>query len=297
MKKGFVLLVLLVTQALGQGHQWKKIEIDGVAYVSMADVASFYRFNDPVNDGEKVILKNKDVTMVFEGGSKEADFNGVGFLLSQELLKKDGEFLLSTTDLNLIVDSVLRPARVRGLGKFDTVIFSLAFPKDGPDGKGFKSELEKKVNALGFKTVFVEDRLQVIQLQDRLGNEGAVYLEVVVLEGKRAILKTQSLGASAKPGLALSTGLHWSVLQGFKRSKVVALEDGRITLGNGEQLKKLKLPASRMELTMAFSDNEGAQVAPGRFDRGMAKFVGAALGFTRKAAQQRAEKEVAAEEK
>jgi hypothetical protein len=78
---------------------------------------------------------------------------------------------------------------------------------------------------------------------------------------------------------------------------VVALEDGRIALGNSEQLKTLELPASRMELTMAFSENEGVQAAPGRFDRGMAKFVGAALGFTRKAAQQRVEKEAAAEEK
>ena len=50
-----------------------------MAYVSMADVASFYRFKDLIIDEDKVTLKNKDVTMVFEGRTEKADFNGVGF--------------------------------------------------------------------------------------------------------------------------------------------------------------------------------------------------------------------------
>ena len=98
---------------------------------------------------------NKDLTMIFEGGIKNASFNKVGFLLGRKLVQREGEAWFPVADFTLMIDPVLHSAQVRGLGGFDTVIFNLDFPEGFLTGNQFETELRRRVETHGFKVVFL----------------------------------------------------------------------------------------------------------------------------------------------
>lgn len=83
-------LMLLVVQTFGQEFKWNKVKVDGVDYISIAQLALLYGFNGPEIKGDEVTLMNKDLTMIFEGGTKNASFNKVGFLLGRKLVQREG---------------------------------------------------------------------------------------------------------------------------------------------------------------------------------------------------------------
>lgn len=79
------------------GMDWKTIEIGGIRYVALAQVADFYRLENLEATGDGVILKNQDITLNFEADSREASFNKVGFRLERKLQKKEEAYYLSRT--------------------------------------------------------------------------------------------------------------------------------------------------------------------------------------------------------
>lgn len=289
-------LMLLVVQSFGQEFKWNKVKVDGVDYISIAQLALFYGFNGPEIKGDEVTLMNKDLTMVFEGGTKKASFNKVGFLLGRDLVQREGEALLSVTDLTLMIDPVLRPAQVRGLGGFDTVIFNLDFPEGFLTGNQFETELRRRVETHGFKVVFLEPKAKpgavLAKFQEGLEGGSAVYLEISFRQGIRRSLKTRSVGGLSKPSLALATGIHWTTLRGLEGNQIEEFEDGRIALGESGDLKKLKSPGCRMELTMDFSGETASGADFKKLHQSVARSLGQALVFTRKAGRQREEEAV-----
>lgn len=270
------------------GMDWKTIEIGGIRYVPLAQVADFYRLENPEATGDGVILKNREITLNFEADSREASFNKVGFLLERELQKKEEAYYLSVNDLNDLLEPVLRPQNVQGLAGFDTVVLDLDFPSALPGREFLIRELKLNFQRKGFKVVVFGDRkdarLDWAKFRKESGDDRPVLIHFAMRDGERMSLKSEAIGASPRPGLAMATGVHWAILAQLGRHVGLArLEDERISVGRGERFQGVDVPACRLTIAYDFSRKFTVE----KFHQTIARSVSEAVSFARKAGQTR----------
>lgn len=283
MKRMWVGLALLMPCF---GVEWEQVEIEGARYVTLSQVAQFYRFEKPKAINDEVTLRNRDITAIFEVDSRKASFNKVGFLLERKLLRKDESFYLSEGDLLQLVEPVLRPFKVKGLAGFQTVIFALDLPQGLPGRELLMTELRSELRVKGFKVITFGDEKKGepdwSQFQNQSKKDRAVVIHLSIRDGKRMALKSEALGVSPGAGLALATGIHWKLLQRLKENPGLAnFNDDRVSVGQPKKPNGTDWPACRLEMTYDFSRESTAE----KFHRTIAKSVGEAISFARKAGQ------------
>jgi N-acetylmuramoyl-L-alanine amidase len=101
---------------------WNIVKRDNREYLTMRNVAEFYRLSY-LQSGERTItLSSPGCTIRGDVGSKELIINGVKFIMSSDLVESSGEILLSRLDLTKLVEPVLRPNRIRGAAAIRTVV-------------------------------------------------------------------------------------------------------------------------------------------------------------------------------
>jgi N-acetylmuramoyl-L-alanine amidase len=224
------------------GFDWKIFEVEGVKYVSLDQVGEFYRLKKKEVEEGKVILMNGELALDFVAGSKSVLFNKVKFLFKEPVRKEDGLYLVSKDDLTLLIDPVLRPSKIEGVGKIETIILDVG-EKGGPLGRKIEERLEKR----GFKVVILGGREAPLDLAGRINaaNEGPgdVYLQIIIKEGGDGVLRTSTLGNKTKASVALATGLHW----GINSRPPLKLVDEGISIGDDVAFKVLGIPGVRIE--------------------------------------------------
>lgn len=101
---------------------WNIIKYDGRDFLTLRNVAEFYKLAYSRPSGKSVALQSPGCSIRGEAGSKELIINGVKFIMSSDLIDRGDDVLLSRLDLTKLVEPVLRPNRIRGASPIRTVV-------------------------------------------------------------------------------------------------------------------------------------------------------------------------------
>ena len=105
-----------------RADDWKVIPADGRDYVSFANVARFYRFPEFTRASRTVALRGENRLIRAQAGTSEFSLNGVRFFSEYPLLAKGELDLISAADVAKIIEPILRPNKIKGAQKIETVV-------------------------------------------------------------------------------------------------------------------------------------------------------------------------------
>lgn len=111
---------LVVVQA--RAVEWKVMPHQGRDYVSFANVAEFYHFDEYSHAARTVSLRSDRRSIRAQADSSEMYINGVRFFTDLPIVTEGAEGLISALDVGKIIEPVLRPSRIKGAQKVETVI-------------------------------------------------------------------------------------------------------------------------------------------------------------------------------
>jgi N-acetylmuramoyl-L-alanine amidase len=127
-------LALLVSAAFGA--DWTVIRQRDRPYVTFANVAQFYQFPDYTRASRTVSLRSERRVIRAQAGTSEFSINGVRFFAHFPLLGGSDDDLISVMDVSKIIEPVLRPSRIHGAEKVETVVLD---PGHGGTDQGASS--------------------------------------------------------------------------------------------------------------------------------------------------------------
>jgi len=170
-------LVALVSRAAGA--DWKIIPADGRDYVSFANVARFYQFPNYAHVDRSVALRGERRVIRAQAGTSEFYINGVRFFSDFPLLARNDENLISAMDVAKVIEPVLRPNKISGARKIDTVVLDPGHGGEdsgtlGPWGNEKKYALDVALTArenllrAGFKVEMTRSGDETVPLADRV---------------------------------------------------------------------------------------------------------------------------------
>lgn len=119
-------LALLITFLLACGltarAEWKIVMHDKRRYVSIEDVATFYKMSPPVSDGPKFRLTGPGSSIVGTQNGRDILVNGVKYVLCFPLISQNGTTLIAAMDVVKIIEPILRPQKIKNATAVRTVI-------------------------------------------------------------------------------------------------------------------------------------------------------------------------------
>src|SRR5436190_11151743 len=126
--------ITLARTVASAADDWQVIKINGHDYLSVDNIARFYRSPaDVAPSGAKIRLETVKNPLEFVRGSREVIINGARSWLCFPLLEHDGKFLVSRTDVAKTIEPLVRPHRVANMGRTRTVVLD---PGHGGHDKG-----------------------------------------------------------------------------------------------------------------------------------------------------------------
>ena len=197
-----LLLGMLFTPALAQEadkeEEWEPKRIGEMDYLSLEQVAEFYKFGSVKRDGPDLLLTaekdNGKATLraKFSVGSTDCQISGVNLILEQEVKEAEGNPFISRSDLGRFIDPILRPNRIKNASNFNTVVLDPAF---GGKDQGPQTELgsaaqhtlaiamlcRDELDKRGFKVVMTRTDDQDLPVVDRVALANAVEGEAIFI--------------------------------------------------------------------------------------------------------------------
>src|SRR6266446_1734221 len=126
--------ITLARTVASAADDWQVIKINGHDYLSVDNIAKFYRLPAEVApSGAKIRLETVMNPLEFVSGSREVMINGARCWLCFPLVEQNGKFLVARTDVAKTIEPQLRPHRVPNAGKVETVVLD---PGHGGHDKG-----------------------------------------------------------------------------------------------------------------------------------------------------------------
>jgi N-acetylmuramoyl-L-alanine amidase len=101
---------------------WNVVICDNRRYVSIENVATFYKLNLPVAIGERFRLAAPGRSIEGTHGGRDVYINGVKYVLCFPIVSKDGQTFISAMDVVKIIEPILRPQKIKNPGTVRTVI-------------------------------------------------------------------------------------------------------------------------------------------------------------------------------
>ncbi|BDS08242.1 hypothetical protein NT6N_32820 [Oceaniferula spumae] len=289
--KFFILLLLLAgslaTQiAAADKFQWQVTEIGDHNYVPLDQVKTFYRFTQlQIQDEAKTLtLSSRSVEAIFRTETRAAYFNGVKFVLTHPLVKKDDGYLVSQFDLSALIDPILRPKFIKNAGKFKTVILDAGHGgKDqGSAGEEAKHTLKlaKKLKPLlekkGYTVIMTREEDIFVPLADRVqmanAHENAVFISLHFNSGNPNAQGFETYVLSRRiPGknthaasVALATAVHSRAIFSLGKGHI---KDRGIRSANFNVLNGCIHPAILIEAGFLTNKEEAAMVTADDFQK------------------------------
>lgn len=182
-------LLLAGVQGNARAFNWETQKHHGRDHVTLRSVKKFYYF-DSIKYGARIVLyrsqklrqgkKTVEVEMKFRAGSHSCEMNGVLFKLSHPVIKCNGRYLVSRTDLVKLIDPVLRPTHIRNAKPFRTVVIDAGHGGHDSGSIGFYKVNEKyytlkvarmvrdQLQKLGYRVVMTRDSDVFVSLGNRV---------------------------------------------------------------------------------------------------------------------------------
>ncbi|HPA16627.1 MAG TPA: N-acetylmuramoyl-L-alanine amidase [Verrucomicrobiae bacterium] len=211
---------------------WNLFELEGRDYVSVDQVAEFYRLPQPARSGDSVKLGTGDKGVELWVSRKEAVVNGVRFSLCFPVTEHRGQPMLSRKDLVKVFEPLMRPERIPFGKAFKTVVIDAGH---GGGDRGARSRwsteeaqltlsvakrLRPLLEAAGFKVVMTRIRDEFKELADRAAvaenYENSIFVSLHFNSGDSAArgVETYALAPAGSPSTA-SERLRMSDFQSF----------------------------------------------------------------------------------
>jgi len=115
----FFLLVLLSPLSRAD---WNIVTVENRRYVSLDQVATFYKMNQPVSEGAKFRLSAPGRSIEGTNTGRDILINGVKYVLCFPVTVKNGQTLISAMDVVKIIEPILRPQKIQNAMAVRTVI-------------------------------------------------------------------------------------------------------------------------------------------------------------------------------
>lgn len=173
-----VFLSLTEPSTAASDRQWSVFDIGGVDYIRYADLCQYYRFKK---------IKGKPGFETYGAGNRvisvrpqRQDFyvNDYHYVLSYPVTLRQGELMISTTDVRKLVDPVLRPRFSTANANITTVIVDAGHGGHDAGARGYAIEkecnlavalkLRDKLTRRGFKVVMTRDGDYFLTLAQRV---------------------------------------------------------------------------------------------------------------------------------
>ena len=135
-KRLLLALALALTGSVAVAADWNVIRQRDRPYVTFANVAQFYQFPDYARVSGAVSLRSEHRVIRAQAGTSEFSINGVRFFANFPLLNSGNDDLISVMDVSKIIEPVLRPSRIHGAEKVETVVLD---PGHGGTDQGASS--------------------------------------------------------------------------------------------------------------------------------------------------------------
>jgi N-acetylmuramoyl-L-alanine amidase len=158
---------------------WTLIKIGGRDYVPLEDVADFYSLGGVRQSGNDAVMEQGARSLRGSANSVEFFINRLKFNLSYPIAEHDGKLWLSRMDLTKVLEPVLRPSKIKGAERIDTIVLD---PGHGGHDKGatssfgyekdFALDVCQRARLLlmqaGYKVVMTRNTDVFIPLSDRV---------------------------------------------------------------------------------------------------------------------------------
>lgn len=115
-------ILLLLAWVLPAPAAWNIVMRDNRRYVSLEDVATFYKMSQPVSEGQKFRLTGAGTSILGTENGRDVLINGVKYVLCFPILTQGGRTLISAMDVVKIIEPILRPQKIKNAAAVRTVI-------------------------------------------------------------------------------------------------------------------------------------------------------------------------------
>jgi N-acetylmuramoyl-L-alanine amidase len=158
---------------------WTLIKYEGRDYVTVDNIAEFYRFGPVSRVSNNLLLGKPGRSLRGTVGSPELFINNLKFNLSYPVANSSSGPIISRMDLTKIIEPVLRPSKIKGAEKIDTIILDAGHGghDNGAGGawgyeKNFTLDVVQRtrsvLQALGYKVVLTRSSDYFVPLEDRV---------------------------------------------------------------------------------------------------------------------------------
>lgn len=224
--------VYLGAAATSGTWNWDLFELEGRDYVSIDQVAEFYRLPQPARNGDSVRIGSGDRGIDLKVSRREAMVNGVRFSLCFPVAERSGKAMLSRKDLVKVLEPLMRPERIAYGKAFKTVVIDAGHGGSDNGARSRYCPAEKDLNlavakrlrplleAAGFKVVMTRTRDDEMSLPDRAAvadnYENSIFVSIHFNAGSSAArgVETYALAPAGSPSTA-SERLRISDYQSF----------------------------------------------------------------------------------
>ncbi len=224
--------VYLAAAPTSGAWNWNLFEVEGRDYVSVDQVAEFYRLPQPARNGESVKLGTGDKSIELKVSRKEAEVNGVRFSLCFPVTEHQGKPMVSRKDLVKVFEPLMRPERIPYGKAFKTVVIDAGHGGSESGARSRYCPAEKEMTlavakrlrplleAAGFKVVMTRIRDEQMDLPERAAvaesYENSIFVSIHFNSGSSAArgVETYALAPAGSPSTA-SERLRMSDYQSF----------------------------------------------------------------------------------
>ena len=116
------LLTILFLATTARAGEWTLYKVGGRDHVSLENVGEFYTLGSLRRANNDFALSVGNKSLRGTAGSVEFYINGLKFNLSYPIAEVDGKLVISRMDLTKVIEPVLRPSKIKGAEKIDTIV-------------------------------------------------------------------------------------------------------------------------------------------------------------------------------
>ena len=270
-------------------NNWHVREIDGVEYVPLEDLRSFYKLMPLQPKGRKVagqrMLGNGEVELVFGPAPRELYIQGRLCALSHPVQEDaSGDLLVSRTDVLQVIEPVLRPTYIANRRAVRTVVIDpahgghdtgtvTAYAREADVALAVATRLGSELRKRGYEVLLTQEQNQYQSPQVRVdkANEApaAIFLSLHLNSGRSDMkgAQTYTLAPCEKnekplPGhefsqssMALAMALQSAMVE------KAGAADGGCRRAHYSPLNSLRCPSVMLELGYATNPEEGTRLS------------------------------------
>lgn len=174
-----IFVMLFACTAMAVAGDWALIKHEGRDHVTLENVAQFYGLGNVTRVKNDLNIGTYGHSLRGSVGSNEFYINNLKFILSYPIADYNGQPIVSRMDLTKVIEPVLRPSRIKGAEKVDTIILD---PGHGGHDNGatciwgnektFALDVAQRAKSIleqhGFKVYLTRTADYFVPLEDRV---------------------------------------------------------------------------------------------------------------------------------